>query len=383
MKKSFLSALAALVLFSCGPKESATINVDIQGAGSKEVVLSKLYVNQIKVLDTLKLDSKGAGKYTVAVGEQTPDFFYLSYNRKRLASLVLKGGDKVSVSVDTLGQNLVVNGSDESVRLAEIEGNVHSFTAKFDSLSYELVSAVEAKDAKKADELQYALGRHFIKYKRAAIAEIMKNPYSFSNVTLMYQKLNENLPLFGEITDVAYFKRVADSLKSVYPNSVYVKSLEEEALRLENVMALNNRIKAAEELAYPELSLPDTQAQTQKLSKLLGKPFVLVFWTSTNAEQKMFNHDLKEIYKKYSPKGLQIYQVSADVDKAAWATVVKEQELPWINVCDGFGAQSLALQTYGIQKLPSMFIFDKEGTIVAKDKFNKAALDNELSKLSF
>jgi peroxiredoxin len=189
--------------------------------------------------------------------------------------------------------------------------------------------------------------------------------------------------LFGEITDVAYFKRVADSLKSVYPNSVYVKSLEEEALRLENVMALNNRIKAAEELAYPELSLPDTQAQTQKLSKLLGKPFVLVFWTSTNAEQKMFNHDLKEIYKKYSPKGLQIYQVSADVDKAAWATVVKEQELPWINVCDGFGAQSLALQTYGIQKLPSMFIFDKEGTIVAKDKFNKAALDNELSKLSF
>jgi hypothetical protein len=188
MKKSFLSALAALVLFSCGPKESATINVDIQGAGSKEVVLSKLYVNQIKVLDTLKLDSKGAGKYTVAVGEQTPDFFYLSYNRKRLASLVLKGGDKVSVSVDTLGQNLVVNGSDESVRLAEIEGNVHSFTAKFDSLSYELVSAVEAKDAKKADELQYALGRHFIKYKRAAIAEIMKNPYSFSNVTLMYQK---------------------------------------------------------------------------------------------------------------------------------------------------------------------------------------------------
>jgi peroxiredoxin len=307
----------------------------------------------------------------------------LSYNRKRLASLVLKGGDKVSVSVDTLGQNLVVNGSDESVRLAEIEGNVHSFTAKFDSLSYELVSAVEAKDAKKADELQYALGRHFIKYKRAAIAEIMKNPYSFSNVTLMYQKLNENLPLFGEITDVAYFKRVADSLKSVYPNSVYVKSLQEEALRLENVMALNNRIKAAEELAYPELSLPDTQAQTQKLSKLLGKPFVLVFWTSTNAEQKMFNHDLKEIYKKYSPKGLQIYQVSADVDKAAWATVVKEQELPWINVCDGFGAQSLALQTYGIQKLPSMFIFDKEGTIVAKDKFNKAALDNELSKLSF
>ena len=242
MKKSFLSALAALVLFSCGPKESATINVDIQGAGSKEVVLSKLYVNQVKVLDTLKLNSNGAGKYTVAVGEQTPDFFYLSYNRKRLASLILKGGDKVSVSVDTLGQNLTVEGSEESVRLAEIENKVHSFTAKFDSLSHELVSAVEAKENKKAEELQYAVARHFIKYKRAAVTEIMKNPYSFTNVTLMYQKLNENLPLFGDIADVAYFKRVADSLKTIYPNSAYVKSLQDEATRLENVMALSKCI---------------------------------------------------------------------------------------------------------------------------------------------
>ena len=383
MKKSFLLALAATALFSCGPKDSATVNVDVQGAGSKEVVLSKLHVNQIKVLDTVKLNSNGAGKFSVKVGEQTPDFYYVSYNRKRLASLVVKGGDKVSVSVDTLGNNLVIKGSDESVRLAEIEGKVHEFTAKFDSLSYELVAAVEAKDTKKSEELQYAIGRHFIKYKRAAVTEIMKNPYSFSNVSLMYQKLNENLPLFGDIADVAYFKRVADSLQTVYPNSVYVKSMQEEAARLENIMAFNNRLKLAQEQAYPELALPDTQAQTQKLSSLLGKPFVLIFWTVTNAQQKMFNHDLKELYAKYSPKGLQIYQVSADIDKAAWATVVKEQELPWINVCDGFGAQSMALHTYGIQTLPSMFIFDKNGDIVAKDKFNKAALDKELAKLSY
>lgn len=373
--------MAAMALFSCGPKDSATVSVDVQGAGSKEVVLSKLHVNQVKVLDTLKLNSNGTGKFTVAVGEQTPDFFYVSYNRKRLASLVVKGGDKVSISVDTLGNNLDIKGSDESVRLAEIEGKVHEFTAAFDSLSYELVSAVEAKDSKKAEELQYAIGRHFIKYKRAAVTEIMKNPYSFANVSLMYQKLNENLPLFGDITDVAYFKRVADSLQTVYPNSVYVKSMQEEAARLENVMALNNRLKTAQEQAYPELSLPDTKAQTQKLSSLLGQPFVLIFWTVSNAQQKMFNHDLKELYAKYNPKGLQIYQVSADVDKAAWATVVKEQELPWINVCDGFGVQSMALHTYGVKTLPTMFIFDKKGDIVAKDKFTKAALDKELAKL--
>ena len=289
----------------------------------------------------------------------------------------------MKVSVDTLGQGLEIEGSEESVRLAGIESEAHSFTAQFDSLSYALVDAVNAKDSKKANELQYALGRHFIKYKRSAVAEIMKNPYSFTNVTLLYQKLNENLPLFGDVTDVAYFKRVKDSLQSVYPNSVYVMSLKEEVARLENTLALTNRLKEAQEQAYPELSLPDINAKEQKLSSLLGKPFVLVFWVSSVAQQKMFNHDLKELYSKYHPKGLEIYQVSADVDKAAWATVVKEQQLPWINVCDGFGAQSISLHTYGITTLPAMFIFDKQGTIVAKNIFEKGALDRELAKLSY
>ena len=64
-------------------------------------------------------------------------------------------------------------------------------------------------------------------------------------------------------------------------------------------------------------------------------------------------------------------------------TVVKEQELPWINVCDGLGANSIALHTYGITTLPTMFVFNKEGDVVAKNVFDKAALDKELSKLSY
>ena len=383
MKKSFLLMMVALLVFACAPKDRAVVDVLVKNASDKEIVLSKLHVNQIKVVDTLKLDSKGAVRYNVPVGEATPEFYYLSYGKKRLVSLLLCGGDKVKVSVDTLGQGLEIEGSEESVRLAGIESEAHSFTAQFDSLSYALVDAVNAKDSKKANELQYALGRHFIKYKRSAVAEIMKNPYSFTNVTLLYQKLNENLPLFGDVTDVAYFKRVKDSLQSVYPNSVYVMSLKEEVARLENTLALTNRLKEAQEQAYPELSLPDINAKEQKLSSLLGKPFVLVFWVSSVAQQKMFNHDLKELYSKYHPKGLEIYQVSADVDKAAWATVVKEQQLPWINVCDGFGAQSISLHTYGITTLPAMFIFDKQGTIVAKNIFEKGALDRELAKLSY
>lgn len=369
------------MMFACAPKDSAVIDLTVPGGGEKEVVLSKLQVNRIVVEDTLKLDASGSAKCKVNVTPASPEFYYLSYNRKRIASLILKGGDKVAVSVDTLGKNLSISGSDESVRLAGIEKKIYTFTAKFDSLSVELVNANERGDSKGYEELGKELGRHFIMYKRAAVSDIMSAPYSFSNVSLLYQKLSDNLPLFGDMYDIAYFKRVYDSLSVIYPESVYVTSLKEDIAKFEKTISLSHKLNEAGETAYPELSLPDTKGEVQKLSSLLGKPFILVFWSSQLADQKMFNHDLKEVYKKFNPKGLEIYQVSADIDKTLWATVVKEQELPWINVCDGLGAQSAALNTYGVTTIPMMFVFDKEGNIVAKNLFDKGVLERSLNKL--
>jgi hypothetical protein len=67
----------------------------------------------------------------------------------------------------------------------------------------------------------------------------------------------------------------------------------------------------------------------------------------------MFNQDvLLPLYNQYHPKGLEIYAVSLDTDKGVWASAVKSQNLPWINVCDGRGAASPAAVVYNISSLP-------------------------------
>ena len=59
------------------------------------------------------------------------------------------------------------------------------------------------------------------------------------------------------------------------------------------------------------------------------------------------------------PKGLEIYSVCLDPDKTAWATSVRAQNLPWINVCDTRGQQSPYIGLYGVESLPSAwFILD-------------------------
>ena len=84
MKKIIVLGLAALAAVSCSKSNTATVNATITGADQKEIIVSKLAVNQLKTVDTVKTNGSGVVKAQIAAGE-TPDFYYLSYNGKKLA----------------------------------------------------------------------------------------------------------------------------------------------------------------------------------------------------------------------------------------------------------------------------------------------------------
>jgi peroxiredoxin len=209
----------------------------------------------------------------------------------------------------------------------------------------------------------------------------MSNSHSLSVVPVFYQNLGDNLPVFAQTTDAIHFKNVADSLEIAYPQSKYVKALRAEAEKRMQYLELEARLMNAEQRAYPEIELPDLQAQKRKLSEVDSKVVMVLFWTATNAEQKMFNLDvLKPIYEQFHGKGFEIYQVSLDVDKGLWARVVKEQGLPWINVCDTRSAASPFAAAYNIPALPAAFII-ANGELVDGKVVDEASLRKLLRKL--
>lgn len=78
----------------------------------------------------------------------------------------------------------------------------------------------------------------------------------------------------------------------------------------------------------------------------------------------MFNFNvLKPLYNNYSSKGFEIYAVSLDTDKTAWANIVRNQNLPWVNVCDGLGVNSTAVSLYNVSKVPMVY-FIKDGELL-------------------
>ena len=381
MRKLFVMGLAALMAASCTKSNTAVVDAHIEGADNKLVMVAQLSVNQMKLVDTVRTDSKGTFKSEFAVSEETPNFYYIAYNGRRLASLVLKSGDKVKVTADTLGKNVTIEGSEESVLMQKYETGLTSAIAQFEATSSEIGKAMEARDDAAVQNLNAQLSRLYVKYKQDMIKSIMQNPYAFANVQALYQSLMPGLPIFGGENDHFLFQRVHDSLQTLYPNSVYVKSLQEQIKAAQDLKLLASRIENADETSFPNISLPDINAKNVDLSSLEGRPFILMFWTVADPNQKMFNNDLMEIYNKYKSAGLEIYQVSIDTDKTAWATAVKEQNLPWISVCDGKGAASIAVATYNVTAIPSMFVFNRKGDIVASnDLFSKSKVEEAVKK---
>ena len=104
------------------------------------------------------------------------------------------------------------------------------------------------------------------------------------------------------------------------------------------------------------------------------------FWSAEVGNSNAFNAELREIYEEYESQGFRVYQVSADTSKAAWITAVQEQKLPWISVCDFYGESSPMLRAYNVRKLPSNFLIDRNGNIVAKDLYS-SALKKRLSDM--
>ena len=370
---SFVAAMAALV--SCG--SNARIDGTLTDAASSEVIVKLLESNRYEVLDTVKTDASGYFSYKVDVAEGQPEFVYLFYGEKKIASLLLEAGDKVSVVSDTLGR-VTFEGSEESIKLAEVEKAYAAALAEFEDIALLMSAATDQADY---DRLAADMSRAYISYYRDRVRYVMENSKSLTVIPVFYQIIGENFPLFSQNTDAILFANIADSLEIVYPDSKYVKALRKEAEVRFGYLELQERLVNAEEIGYPEIELPGLDGKMRKLSEMESRVVIVYFWSVAQAQQNMFNIDFfKPLYEEYHSKGLDIYQVSLDVDKTLWATTVRGQELPWTNVCDSRGAQSPYVSVYNLPALPAAFII-ADGELVDGKVVDEASLRKLLDDL--
>ncbi len=359
------AAVLALALSACqGGK--ATVDCTVAEAPSASLTVRQLNGTTPVVLDTVKTDAAGRFSYKVKVEKGNPEFIYVYKGDTRLASLLLESGEKAVVEADTLG-NYSVSGSDGSALLKEGDDAFRAYVNNLFALS-------------EAGAQPSEIAKEYVRHYREAVKFVMVNNKSLAVIPVLYENIGGSTATFSGLSDALVFRSACDSLKTVYPDSKYVKALEAEAVRRENLMLISNRIKTADERAYPNLRMPSIDGTPAEIDSLDAKAILVYFWDDREATHKIFNLDvLKPVYEKYQARGLEIYAISVDPDKAAWAQVVKAQELPWVNVNDGLGTASRSLFVYNVTSVPAMILLTDSGMdFISGEKQLRNKLDKVL-----
>ena len=137
--------------------------------------------------------------------------------------------------------------------------------------------------------------------------------------------------------------------------------------------AVHAQLKIGEPV--PEIELMGKLDSVIKLSSLNGKVVLIDFWASWCGPCRAANPYVQKLYKKYQANGFEVFAVSLDVNKPLWLKAIRKDRLTYTQVIDSDGWLSKVAEKYYVDALPTNFLLDKTGKIVAINIEGKELFD--------
>lgn len=134
--------------------------------------------------------------------------------------------------------------------------------------------------------------------------------------------------------------------------------------------ALQKKLETFKKIAIgkpaPPIEMPDLAGETFVLSDLKSEYTLLLFWSSECGHCLAMMPKVLEYYHNQDPKRVEIVAIAIDTSKVLWTQAVETEGLDWINLSDLKGFDGEAADSYNIYATPTMFLLDRNKTIVGK-----------------
>ena len=351
----FIYLLLISIVFSCGDNprngtKSITISVDIIGSGDySEVRLQKVNSDySIELVETLSFDDKSM-EFNLFISEAT--LYRLDFMGYTSLDLIAYDSD-INISVDDSNSlfEYKIKGSEDTDILKSIGDKITSYRSEIRDLNIKFVEASQEQDGQLVNSI-----RGEFDFKKNQFELSLKDYLSNTKnslavlVTADYLDLEENLDFWQNI-----YKKYSEE----FSGNSYFKNFEDKLIKIKSISVGS---------IAPDVVLNDTSGVPVSLASLRGKYVLLDFWAAWCRPCREENPNIVLNFNKYKSKGFEVYQVSLDRNKSDWVRGITQDELPWINVSDLKYYQSEAAEIYDVDRIPSAYLLDPDGKIIAKN----------------
>ena len=371
MKKISLFSLLIILFISCessyDSSKELSINIEIQGDDvTGEVRLQR--VNSDYSIELVQSANFLNNKLNFIVFNGEASLYRLDILGKNSIDLILNKNDiNILVQLTENSFTSSIKGSNDTDILIGLGKKITDYRNEVRELNRSFFDANEERDLQKINSI-----REEASFKQNQFQLSLKEYLNKSDNSLAVIMASSStyLPI-GE--NISFWENIYNRYYDEFNQNTYFQKFENDLIKLKAVSVGS---------IAPDIILNDTTGNPVSLSSLRGKYVLLDFWAAWCRPCREENPNIVNNYNMFKDKGFEIYQVSLDRNRADWVRGIKQDKLPWINVSDLNYYQSEAAILYNINKIPSAFLLDPEGRIIAKDtQLRGMNLYNKLSEI--
>ncbi|HET6556484.1 MAG TPA: TlpA disulfide reductase family protein [Prolixibacteraceae bacterium] len=351
--KNLLLFTLLIAFFACTQTPSYKVNVKMASAEGKAYLSKRVNGDWIK-LDSALLE-KGEGEFKGAVSNPEICYLSVSNSKQRLPFFIENSSINIVGSVDSL-PFAMVNGSAVHDEFQNLQNELDELDEKGTALFNQSKELEKAGDKVKADSIMVLAENVF-----ASIDDLQKE----------YIKAHPSSWVSPYLLSRIYYDMDSEVLNG------YLTALDPKLDSVPSVITLKERVNKLKTVAVgqnaPDFTMNDANGNAVKLSDVYAQnEYTLVdFWASWCGPCRRENPNVVAIYNDYKGKGLGVFGVSLDNDKAKWLKAVEDDQLSWQHVSDLKGWKNEAAAIYSVTSIPANLLIDRNGKIVGRNMYEE------------
>lgn len=193
---------------------------------------------------------------------------------------------------------------------------------------------------------------------------------------ILYMKAVLYLQVFQNL---AKGKEALTQLKTDFPKSKFASAADQMLVNVNSVLTQMENMQRMQEESrkqqeslgivigkkFPDFSGTDIFGKPISVSKYKGKVVLVDFWATWCGPCVGELPNVLAAYEKHHPNGFEIVAISRDQDLARLKAFIEEKKMPWQQYFDGL--DNKIAEKYAISLIPTTFLIDASGTLIARD----------------